>query len=423
MKLFLLDGGYRVAHTKGEREPKWQMLFPLGAEKHRGDFPNGKATFDAAFLGTMLENFRTAQARYRGAGSFRLQMNYCHPEADEPIDNKVASGWIEDLRLTVDGPEKDRGLYSLTRWTERAVGYIEADELCCLSPEFNFNALSTDTGKRQGPTLFGAALLNTPFLAELPRVAASAVSPAVTAVTAEPAINQEHHVDKKKICALLGIAEDSTDEAVMTALAAHCASAKASKESAELAKKLSAEGQCCESAKKLKAGDCCDAGRKLAQTELRVKLENEANGKALKLAQDAAADNEAKLKKLTATVEALESVRVGAEVDALVTKLMSEGRIVAAQQADVKEYATKLGVGAAAAFYGKFARAVSVGEKGIRGSASVEADENAADAMKKLNAFRDELVKSGLSMSDAMLRVIEQHPDLATASQKATTTN
>ena len=413
MKRFLLDAGFRIAHAKGEREPKWQLLFPLGATKHRADFPGGQVTFDEAFLGTMLANFRAAQAAYRGSGPFRLQGNYCHPESDEPIENKIASGWGEDLKLVTDGPEKERGLWSLVRWTDRAASYIEADELCCLSPEFAFNARSTDTGKPQGPTLFGFALLNTPFLAELPRVAASAVPPA------DPAINLEHHVDKKKICALLGIAEDSTDEACMAALGACCEKAKGL---AALEHKCSA-GQCCESAKKLKAGDCCDSARKLAQTELKVKLESEANDKALKLAQTSVSDTAAQLAKLQATVGDLEKVRLEGEIDGLVTSLMSKGQIVAAQQDDVREYARKLGVGEATKFYGKFAPAVNVREKGVRGSNTAEADVEAGEAMKKLRAFSDELLKQGVPMQDAMLRAMEKHPELAEATRKATTTN
>ncbi len=416
MKRFFLDAMLPVGRVQGERVPRWLMLFPLGAEKHRPDFPGGKAVFDDAFLGTMLANFRAAQAAYRGSDKFALQLNYLHPNPEDGVEQNAAAGWIEDVKLVADGPEKDRGLYGLVKWNEKAIGFIERDEYRYLSPEFAFNAQSTDTGKRQGPTLFGAALLNTPFLAELPRVAASAVIPA------DPAINQEQDVDKKKICALLGIAEDSTDEAVMTALADHCAAAKASKENAEAARKLSS-GQCCDAAKKLKAGDCCDAARKLAQTELRVKLENEANDKALKLAQADSADTKAQLAKLQATVGDLEKVRVEAEIDGLVTKLMAEDRMVAAQQDDVKEYARKLGVGEATKFYGKFATVVSVRERGVRGSSALESEADAVDAMKKLNGFRDELVKNGTAPADAMLRAMEQHPELAEATRKATTTN
>lgn len=190
----------------GDVEPKWQQLFPMG-ERHRRDFPGGKTNFDKAFFGTMLAN-------WQAVGKPSLMVDYFHkgPGEEHSIADKLASGWIEDLEV------RDDGLYGLVKWTEKARGHILADELRYLSPYFAHNATSRLTGKPQGPTLAGAGLLNDPFLQDLPAVAASAND--LPRGSSGSSSRVDGDTVNKALCILLGIAEDSDDASIMTALKA-----------------------------------------------------------------------------------------------------------------------------------------------------------------------------------------------------------
>lgn len=185
-----------------EPTPKWQLIFPLGATKHRRDFPGGKITFSADFLRTMVRNYEVEGKPDRAVCYFHRGASV--PGDTTPIDEKIAAGWIGDLAFDEIGKSVERkdgpGLYALIRWTERARNYILADEINRLSPEFNTNGTSKATGKEQGPTLYGAALLTDPFLTELPAVAASE--------------SQEHDMDRKCVCAAMGLPETATDEQI-----------------------------------------------------------------------------------------------------------------------------------------------------------------------------------------------------------------
>ena len=207
MKVLVLDHGFEVVRPTGELDlaPKWNKLFPLGS-RHRDDFPSGRIDFTPKFLATMVENWKRM-------GSAALPADYLHRgdiDGDLPVEQKVASGWIEDLEL------RDDGLYGLIRWTKRAREYIAADELRYLSPTFSTEAIDRSTGKPQGPTLYGCALLNTPFLTDLPRVAASAV--AVPPAQPQPAPRATEKQMNKLICAALGLPGDSTEEAIVAAV-------------------------------------------------------------------------------------------------------------------------------------------------------------------------------------------------------------
>lgn len=145
-------------------EAKWSKIFPLGVTKFRSDFPDGKIEFDAELLGEMVAN-------WKAEGSPERAVNYFHRGSSDggatPIDEKVAAGWIQNLELRADG------LYAQIRWTDRAREFIQKDELRYLSPEFLTDSTDANTGEARGAKLLGAALLNDPFLVELPKVAAS----------------------------------------------------------------------------------------------------------------------------------------------------------------------------------------------------------------------------------------------------------
>jgi len=201
----------------GDNSPKWNMIFPAGYTMYRGDMPGGSCTYDAEFFASILKNWKRMdeESRKVGGEGLRLPVDYFHrgeslvPNDTLPAEEKVASGWIIELKV------EPSGLWGLIDWTERARKMILADELAGLSPSFHPDAPNKWDGGTQGPTLYGAGLLNDPFLTQMPRVAASNTPPKTAPAATTP---KEKHMDKKQICAMLGLAEDSADDVVMQAI-------------------------------------------------------------------------------------------------------------------------------------------------------------------------------------------------------------
>jgi len=198
-------------------EPKWNRYLLTG-RMFRRDFPDG-LELTRADLEKMVAN-------WKAAGAPRLKVDYCHFGSSSdpmPIDQKIASGWIVDLAVIDLGGGK-HALDGLTEWTDKARAYITAKEFSCVSPEWAPDAMNPRTGESQGPTFYGAGLLNDPFLTELPRVAASNTT--TTHQPTEAAQAKGYTMDKKLICAALGLPDDAEDTAVMAKLgdmAAKCA--------------------------------------------------------------------------------------------------------------------------------------------------------------------------------------------------------
>lgn len=165
--------------------PKWCRLFPGHTVRHREDFPREGIAFDDSFFDSVI-------AGWTSLGKQRLPVDYAHDEAG------IAAGWIVDMRKDVAG-----NLEVAIEWCARARAAIIADELAFLSPTFALEYASPLTGQNIGPTLFGAALLNTPFLHDLPRVTAGRKGTAMEFL--------------KKVCAMFGLADDMSEEECLTA--------------------------------------------------------------------------------------------------------------------------------------------------------------------------------------------------------------
>jgi phage I-like protein len=360
--LIRFDGAQVVRPADAQDvEPKWNKLFPLGTF-HRSDFPGGELVFDRAFLQSMVDNWVKGGRKAKPIDSLHRGDS---GEDGLPASEKSARGWIEDLKLEGDG------LYGLVRWNAKGLAFILGDEYRYLSPSFHPDWVDTHSGERQGPTLFGAGLLNNPFLEELPRVAASVSGD-------EP---KEHTVNKKMICSYLGMPEDTADDAVM-----ECIKQLAS------SKKLSDE------------------------KESALKLSATKDAEALKLAQ---ADNV----KLSTRIEKLETESKEAaeralkvETVALCDKLQGEGRIIAAQKSDVEEDVKTYGLSKATERWSKQAVVVPLGERGIAGKG--DGDVTPESAFKSLQAKADELVKAGTPRAAALELAQQQNPKLALAASK-----
>jgi|GEM_PF-6660129 len=329
--------GHALANQDGSA--KWCQLFPIGVVKHRADFPNGKIVFDTKFLTSMVNNWLEE-------GSPQRAINYFHRGTSDgdatPISEKIAAGWIQGLQLREDG------LWALIAWTEKARGFILADELRYLSPEFTTDGLNKATGKRQGPTLLGAALLNDPYLTELPRVAASEKP------EAEPSAIGAR-MDKKQLCDALGLAEDVADEEVTKAIA-------------ELVEAKNASA--------------------LSATETATKL-GELESSTVTLTEKLSASEK--------RVAELESEKRTAEVKSFVDGLVKAGKVTPAIRENVEAIGLSSGVDAIK-FFEKAVPAVSMTEIGVPAGSNGDPKK---EALQRFDAKVAELQGKGMKFAEA----------------------
>lgn len=216
MKRILPAGVFRAyvsQRISAERDAEgrvWCPLFPVG-EWHRGDFPGGKLELSASLFEEFIAN-------WRDEGAPALPVDYEHVEDD------IASGWIEDLRIGASG-----GLEGAIRWTDAAASEIKADQRRYISPTWAMAHVNRRTGEKSGPWLYGAALTNTPFFDSMPRVAATATPVAET--TQPPAAKDTKKMTpelKKRLASALKCAEDCTDEELVAKCEASMSSMAAS---------------------------------------------------------------------------------------------------------------------------------------------------------------------------------------------------
>lgn len=204
--LHLADHAVRIDLGDAKAEPKWQLLFPEGIERHRSDFPGGRLVFDRAALAAMATN-------YAAEGKPRRAVNYFHRGASEvaaPIADKIAAGRIVDVALRDAEGDAPAGLYAKIKWTARAREFIANEEIDQLSPEFHPAAKSKRTGEPIGMQLLGAALLNDPYLTELP-----------PAQLADKPNTEAPRMDLKELAKLLGLTENASEADVRSALEKH----------------------------------------------------------------------------------------------------------------------------------------------------------------------------------------------------------
>lgn len=342
-----------------ENEAKWCKLFPVGVTKHRGDFPKDGISFTAAFLDAMVANWVKA-------GRPAQHVNYDHREG-------VAAGWIEDLA------RKDDGLYASIRWTPKARGHIQSDEYRFLSPEFSVDGLDKATGKGQGPTLHGCALLNDPYLEELPRVAAANNPHAARAAGA-------NKMDRTKLIALLKLAADATDEAIEEAL----------------------------SAQQTKLAEMETESAKLKADAKTVSLS--ANEQVVKMSTDLKAASD-KVVELTAAVSKLEADKKANEVETYLTDLVKAKKLTPAMRDGMKKLAMADFEGFKAA-YDKAPAVIPQGELGVTGT---KESISAAEAKDKLTVLAREISeKEKVSLSQARDLATTRHPDVARAARGIT---
>lgn len=339
-------------------DAKWVKIASVGGPYHRADFAK-PITFTQTFFAAMVSN-------WAAEGKPERPWNYLHrgqSSGPEPLAEKLAAGWIKDLEARPDG------LYALTAWTEKARGLILADELRYPSIEFHEDAFDPKLGKRNGPKLFGCALLNDPFLTDLPAVEASA----------NP--KESSMLKLAAVALMIGLTESATEEQVNERI-------KAMKD---------AEAREAEAAKKLAAAD------------ERVKLADQGTGELLKKLSEQMATQAEELKQLRTD-------RAAEGLIALQSKLQAEGRILAAEKELVATLVSKMGLTEATKFTATWPAKVDLKERGV--ATKPEGEISPEDAQKQLSAKAEELVKAGVPRERATIRAIELNHDLAVRAQQ-----
>lgn len=356
----------RIGAVGGTPGPVWNVVMPAGTW-HRRDFgPDGKLVVDRPFL-------EAAIANWKKVGSPGLAINRFHwgSSGDTRVTDpraKAAVGFMEDFRVNASGD-----LEALCAWNADGRADIEADRFRYVSPEWHEDWPDPATGKRQGPTLLGAALLNDPFFKNLP------------ALAADEAPTQENPMDRSKLIAMYGLKSDATDADIETAAKAGVAAVK-----------TAADAQAARTASDARTGEL----------EAEMKKATEASEKRI-------AALEADVKKAT-------EAKLLTDTAALTAKLEREGRIVAAQKAVVEEDVKTFGLEKATARWASAPVVVRLGETGINVPIPEGGEVAPEEAHKQLQAKAAELVKTGTPLDRAYLTACEQNPGLSASAQKLT---
>lgn len=218
----LLRGAFPGARLDAQGDgPKWNLLFPRG-EWHGANLKpiGGSIVIDEAMLQEVVANWRDA-----GKPALPVRKTHLHLDADVPAVDRPelekSYGLLTDFRVTA------AGLEALTEWTDEGRGVVKAGEFNFWSPEWQPKHVDRRTGDVKGWWVSGTALTNDPFFNSMPRVAAE-TAPAAAAPTLNPTkalAGEEKHMDKKRICAALGLPESCGDDEVYAAIEAKCKAA------------------------------------------------------------------------------------------------------------------------------------------------------------------------------------------------------
>lgn len=343
-----------IASIEGDASPKWNKLFPLGVTRFRRDFPNGKITLSAAYLGAMVKNWE----RWNKPA---LPVDYWH---DDDSPESIASGWIEDLELRADG------LYGLIKWTAKARERIAADELRFLSPSFAPDMEDPTSGQRQGPTLLGAALLNKPFLFDLPRVAAGR-EPSTTTP-------KENTMLRTLLLTIFALPEVTTDETL-----------------ADRVRALKAEN--------VKLSTEQDEKIELTSKPLKVEL---------------AAARET-VTKLEADVAKLKTEKQDAEIATFLGQLETDKKLLPANRESAKQICLKMGMDFARAHFAAAPAVVPTGEQGFKGKDEDAKSPEQATAQLDAEIARLQKEDSNLTYREARKLLGAQKPELLKLASEA----
>lgn len=129
----------------GDGVPSRVQILQVGTYFHED---HGELKITPEIIQQMVVNFN---ANARGVD---LAMDYSHNSGD------IAAGWFKKLFTEAE----DTQLWADIEWTPAAAKRLEDKEFRYVSADFSFEYQDNETLRKFGPTLFGAALTNRPFL-------------------------------------------------------------------------------------------------------------------------------------------------------------------------------------------------------------------------------------------------------------------
>lgn len=275
-------------------------------------------------LAEMVENF------HQGVRGIVPALDYMH-ETDGP-----AAGWFQDLFIK-DGEKGQKELWAKVELTPKGQKTLSDKEFAYLSADFNESYVDNETGKKYGCVLLGAALTNRPVIKRM--------QPAIQLAEASDAVSEKI----KKL-----IAEGkSQDQAVAIALEMERKNQlnEGGEMTPEQQKKLEElEMECAEAKKQLadykKMGE--DMGAQDPAALMKMIADLKAELAAMKSGQKPdekiMGDMQKELSELRTKNQELSKKIELSEKESEFTKLLSEGKVVAAQReafisGDVKKFA------------------------------------------------------------------------------------
>lgn len=197
---------------KGGEAPTEILLAPAGTFRARDGRPHGLPGWH---LNAELAAAIIAAAK-KAKGDFLIDYEHQTLYAEENGKEAPAAGWwsADDMQW-----REGEGLVALNvRWTKRAADYIAGEEYRYISPVIEYNP---NTGEVLGIAM--AALVNYPAIEGNSDLTARAAAKFST----HSIQKEDATVNREQLIALLGLANDATDEVIQAALKAHKADSEA----------------------------------------------------------------------------------------------------------------------------------------------------------------------------------------------------
>jgi phage I-like protein len=175
---------FAIALASEGKAPIWVMLIPAG----RVDTNDGR-WFDNNNPDLVIAAFT--------AGGLHLPFDFEHAsEILAPMGEYApAAGWIVELA------NREGAIWGKVEWTDKGRAAIEAKEVKYISPAFNYSYETHEVLK-----LTSAALTVRPAISTLPAIAAQQLA-------------KGEIMNKKALCAALGLAETASEEDILAAIA------------------------------------------------------------------------------------------------------------------------------------------------------------------------------------------------------------
>lgn len=331
-------------------------------------------------LSEMISNFQT------GVRGIVPALDYAHESEG------AAAGWIKELYLK-DGEKGQKELWGKVELTPRGQKTLSDKEFGYISADFDDNYQDNESGKKHGAVLLGAALTNRPVIKRMDAVIQLSEGGDPVAEKIKELIAEGYPQDQA-----VAIAKDMEEKNKLSETKGDSMDPK------EMEKKLMDAEKQLGDYKKLMEDNGVDSVEGLMKmiAELKAKVE------AMKPAEIELGDMKKQLSEMKTKNADLEKKIQLSEKDAEFTKLLSEGKVVAAQreafiEGDVKKFA-------------ELSQAMKTTESGHGGSGSGEGGDVEAEILKEAKKLSEE---QKIPLNKAISQVLSTNKTLAEKRAKA----